>query len=167
MRLFKAVAAFCAALLTHDECDHPHVAPSGTSSSGTRKSSAAFCTQCGYKIMALWSLCRCRTCGGKRQPRRGMDGKIRPLYRYCQHCGQTDFQLIKRERIHAHELPYAILTKEIDYTEERRTTPQQAARSDNPFEAAYRTLNIVEGEVLRREETLTRSNQRSRNGGAF
>jgi len=75
--------------------------------------------------------------------------------------------LIKRERIHAHELPYAILTKEIDYTEERRTTPQQAARSDNPFEAAYRTLNIVEGEVLRREETLTRSNQRGKNGGAF
>ena len=81
-----------------------------------------------------------------------MDGRIRPLYRYCQHCGQTDFQLIKRDRIHAHEMPYALLTKEIDYTEERK--PSSKRRANNPFDLSERTLDIVEGEVLHRSEQV-------------
>src|SRR5690242_10790418 len=146
MQLFKAVAAFYSALFNSD-CDHPLVAPPGAAPDGSSRPYKTFCPDCGYKIRALWSLCRCRTCGAKRQPKQGMDGRVRPLYRYCQHCGQTDFQLIKRDRIHAYEMPYAILTKEIDYTEERMATPKRPA---NPFEAPTRTLDIVEGEVLHR-----------------
>jgi len=85
-----------------------------------------------------------------------MDGRISPLYRYCQHCGQTDFQLIKRDRIHVHEMPYALLIKEIDYTEERKPSPKRQA--NNPFDLSERTLDIVEGEVLQRsEQVYTRS----------
>lgn len=152
MQLFKALAAFYSALF-YSECEHLRVAPPSMTPTGSKLSTSAFCPDCGYKIRALWSLCRCRTCGGKRQPKKGMDGKIRPLYRYCQHCGQTDFQLIKRDRIHVHELPYALLTKEIDYTEERKPSPKKPV-TDNPFEAAYRQLDIVEGEVIHRSEQV-------------
>lgn len=150
MQLFKALAAFYTALFNSD-CEHPRVAPRGE---GTPH--AAFCTDCGYKVRAMWSICRCRTCGSKRQPKRGMDGRVSPLYRYCQHCGQTDFQLIKKDRINVHEMPYALLTKEIDYTEERQPSPK---RSPNPFEAAYRNLDIVEGEVLHRSEEILSSSK--------
>ncbi len=160
MQIIKALAAFYTALV-HQDCEHPRVAPPGSSCrSGHNQAHATetpstYCEDCGYKVRALWSICRCRTCGGKRQPKRGMDRRIRPLYRYCQHCGQTDFQLIKKDRINVHEMPYALLTKEIDYTEERQPSPKRAA---NPFVAAYRQLDIVEGEVLHRsEEVFSRS----------
>ena len=151
MQLFRALAAFYTALFNSD-CEHPRVAPPGMTPDGSSKLHSSFCGDCGYKIRALWSICRCRTCGSKRQPKRGMDGRVSPLYRYCQHCGQTDFQLIKRDRINVHEMPYALLTKEIDYTEERQASPKRPA--NNPFEFSARTLDIVEGEVLNRSEQV-------------
>jgi hypothetical protein len=154
MQLGKALAAFYSALFNSD-CEHPRVAPRGQANTHT-----AFCPDCGYKVRALWSLCRCRTCGSKRQPKRSMDGRVSPLYRYCQHCGQTDFQLIKKDRINVHEMPYALLTKEVDYTEERQLSPKPLS---NPFEAAYRNLDIVEGEVLHRSEEVLSRNQPRRN----
>jgi hypothetical protein len=161
MQLFKALAAFYTALF-NDECEHPRVAPPGMTPDGASRPHSSFCPDCGYKIRALWSLCRCRTCGAKRQPKRGMDGRISPLYRYCQHCGQTDFQLIKRERIHVHEMPFALLTKEIDYTEERRPSPKRTA--PNPFNLSDRTLDIVEGEVLHRSEQIFSRTQQPESG---
>ena len=139
--MFKALIAFYQTLFGGD-CDHKRVqaAPGQANRSG-------YCPDCGYKILLLWTLCRCRTCGSKRHPSKGMDGRIRPLYRYCQHCGQSDYQIIKREKINVHEMPYAILCKEIDYREERIISPR---RSKNPFEL-YKGLNIVEGEVLSKE----------------
>lgn len=143
MLLFKALAAFYQTLFG-GECEHKRVQPAP--GLGNR---SGYCPDCGYKILLLWTLCRCRTCGSKRHPARGMDGRgrIRPLYRYCQHCGQADYQIIKREKINMHEMPYAILTKEIDYREERIVNPK---RAHNPFEL-HKGLNIVEGKVLNRE----------------
>ncbi|HEY9745741.1 MAG TPA: hypothetical protein V6C99_05945 [Oculatellaceae cyanobacterium] len=141
MQLLKALAAFYQTLLG-GECEHPRVqAVPG------QASTAGYCPDCGYKVLLMWTLCRCRTCGSKRHPSRGMDGKVRPLYRYCQHCGQMDYQIIKRNKINIHEMPYAILTKEVDYSEERLFGPKKAP---NPFEI-HRRINIVEGEVLHKE----------------
>lgn len=78
-----------------------------------------------------------------------VDGRAVPLYKYCQHCGQADYQIIKKDRINVHEMAYALLTKEINYSEERLFKPKQA---HNPFEAV-KGLDIVEGEVLRSEQT--------------
>jgi hypothetical protein len=143
MQLLRAFYAFYRTLVER-ECEHRQIAspPGATRTSG-------FCPDCGYQVRIGWTFCRCRTCGSKRHPKQEPDGRISPLYRYCQHCGQADYQIIRKERIHAYEMPYAILTKEIDYTEERRQP--SAHRAENPFEI-YRRLDIVEGEVLRKEE---------------
>lgn len=141
MQLIKALYAFYQTLLAR-ECEHKQVkANPGHASRG-------YCPDCGYKVILLWTLCRCRTCGSKRHPKQSLDGRIAPLYKYCQHCGQSDFQIIKRDKINVHEMPYAILTREIDYSEERLTQPK---RAHNPFEVKKKGLNIVEGEVLRTE----------------
>lgn len=152
MRLLKALAAFYQTLFFR-ECEHPHV----TSKPG-ESTNSGFCPDCGYKILMMWTLCRCRTCGSKRHNRLSADGRVSTLYKYCQHCGQGDYQIIKKDRINVHEMPYALLTKEIDYSEERLSNPKRAA---NPFEA-YRKLDIVEGEVLHRsEQVYTRGQARS------
>lgn len=143
MRLFRALAAFYQTLL-HRECEHKRITPRPGESVG-----ASFCPDCGYKIQVMWTLCRCRTCGSKRHPKLAVDGRVAPLYKYCQHCGQADYQIIKKDRINVHEMAYALLTKEINYSEERLFKPKQA---HNPFESV-KGLDIVEGEVLRSEQT--------------
>jgi NMD protein affecting ribosome stability and mRNA decay len=145
MQLFKALTAFYQTLF-YRECEHKRV----TARTG-ESAHSGFCPDCGYKILLMWTLCRCRTCGSKRHPKIGVDGRISALYKYCQHCGQADYQIIKKDRINVHEMVYAILTKEIDYSEERLPNPKK--RQPNPFEA-YRGLDIVEGEVLSRSERV-------------
>ncbi len=143
MQFLKALHAFYYNLFER-ECQHKQV----TATPGTQNRSG-YCPDCGYKIVLLWTLCRCRTCGSKRLPKTTPDGRVTTLYKYCQHCGQADYQIIKRDKINAHEMQYAILSKEIDYAEERLT---QRKRPDNPFEI-YDKLNIVEGEVIRKSES--------------
>lgn len=145
MQLFRAIVAFWQTLLTR-ECEHKRLTavPGQPGKSG-------YCPDCGYKVAILWTLCRCRTCGSKRHPRQSLDGRVSPLYKYCQHCGQSDYQLIKKDRINVHEMPYAILNKEINYVEERLGNPRKAP---NPFEM-YGKLDIVEGEVLHKQEIIT------------
>ncbi len=149
MQLLKAFYAFYRTLF-NSPCEHPHV----TMGVGEDKSAGSFCRDCGYQVRLRWTFCRCRTCGSKRSPKQELDGCVSPLFRYCQHCGQADFQIINKPKIHAYELPYAILLKEIDYSE----TPLHASKRDyqnayNPFNI-YQKLNIVEGELLGKEETI-------------
>lgn len=144
MQIVRALVAFYQTLF-YRECEHKRV----TSRPG-ESAHSGYCPDCGYKVLLMWTLCRCRTCGSKRHPKLGMDGRVSTLYRYCQHCGQADYQIVKKEKLNVHEMPYAILTKEIDYSEERLPNPK---RAHNPFEAYRgRGLDIVEGEVLKRTE---------------
>lgn len=143
MQLIKALAAFYQTLFYRD-CEHKRV----TSRKG-EPASAAFCPDCGYKVQVMWTLCRCRTCGSKRHPKLNVDGRVSTLYKYCQHCGQADYQIIKKDKINVHEMSYALLTKEVNYAEERLFKPKH---THNPFEAV-RGLDIVEGEVLRSEQS--------------
>lgn len=149
MQLLRALAAFYQTLFYRD-CEHKRVAGISTQSGSGGSAHSGYCPDCGYKVLLRWTLCRCRTCGSKRHPKLGMDGRVSTLYKYCQHCGQADYQIIKKEKLNVHEMPYVILSKEIDYAEERLPNPKRAA---NPFEA-YRGLDIVEGEVLKRSEQL-------------
>jgi NMD protein affecting ribosome stability and mRNA decay len=142
MQLCKALYAFWRTLFAR-ECEHKRVAPIPG-----QPARSAYCPDCGYKIAIMWTLCRCRTCGSKRHPKQNIDGHVSTLYRYCQHCGEANYQIVKKDRINVHEMPYAVLCKEIDYAEERLGNPK---RAPNPFEA-YRGGPIVEGEVLRKEE---------------
>lgn len=143
MQLIKALAAFYQTLFSRD-CEHKQIQPTSGKGCGS-----AFCPDCGYKIQVMWTLCRCRTCGSKRYPKLGADGRISTLYKYCQHCGQADYQIIKKDKINVHEMSYALLTREIDYAEERLFKPKTTT---NPFEGV-KGLDIVEGEVLRSEQT--------------
>jgi hypothetical protein len=78
------------------------------------------------------------------------DGRIRARHRYCPHCGQEGYRLVRKERIHLHEMPYAVLTRDID-DREGESVPDKRTR--NPFAdgrvAAGKALDIVEGVVVR------------------
>lgn len=157
MQLIKALAAFYQTLFYRD-CEHQRV----TTRPG-HPACDSYCPDCGYKVLLRWTLCRCRTCGSRRHPKLGADGRISALYRYCQHCGQTDYQIVKKDKINVHEMPYALLTKEVDYSEDRLNRPK---RADNPFEAV-KGLDIVEGEVLRSEQAYYSRKSHARTSRSF
>lgn len=151
MQLLRAFYAFYRALLIR-ECEHPRVTSSSKQAQAVR-----FCPDCGYQVRICWTLCRCRTCGSRRHPKKDPEGRVSPLYRYCQHCGQVDYQIIHKNSLSVHEILYAILTKLIDYSEDAgRPATQTSKPRGNPFEI-YRGLNIVEGEVLSQEESWSSS----------
>lgn len=149
MRILQAFAAFCQALRA-DECEH-----SALTSRRDGDVCSSYCPDCGYKVLLLWTLCRCRTCGSRRIPKRGLDGGISPQHRYCRHCGQSDYRIVKKRRLTIHEIPYAVLTPEVDYTEESFPPPECKTRRrevNNPFTAASTGPHVVEGTVLHRKE---------------
>lgn len=144
MRLMRAIYAFYRQLFG-GECEHPRLRDKMTS--GDKP--CAFCPDCGYRVAMMWALVRCRNCVAKRTPKKNLDSSVGPMFRYCEHCGSTDFQIIKKTRLHAHEMPYAVMSAEIDYTDERPHQKEYAPK-ENPF-AAYSTSPVVEGEVLNSE----------------
>lgn len=147
MRLLKALYAFTETLFTR-ECDHPKI---------NNLQNNAFCPDCGYKIKVLWTILRCRTCASKRLPRKTPDGKVKPMFRYCQHCGSTDYQLIQKQKIHVHELTYAVAIKEKDYATEDKSSAgefETTPNMHNPFKKHGHSFDVVEGEVLRKESTV-------------
>ena len=142
MRLLRAVYAFYRALFG-SSCDHVRL------SSQTR--SGNFCPDCGYRVKLIWNLCRCKTCGARRTLSKALDGWISPKERYCSHCGTSDYQLIQKENIHGYELPYAALSREIDYLDDcinARFNSQQLkkTRSNSPFQTSH--FDIVEGILI-------------------
>lgn len=154
MPLVKALYAFYRQLF-ETECTHRLVKPIPGGS---------ICPECGYRIQIMWHLLRCRCCGSKRHTKMMPDKSIRPLFKYCQHCGGTDVQLIKRGQIHVYEVPYAVCSKEVDYTEPIAHNVQfryQQYAQQNPFEPIkkYATSpqykgDVVEGVVLKKSESI-------------
>ncbi len=125
----KAVNAFFQNLIT-PSCEHRRA-----------NLSARFCPDCGYKVKLVWVMIKCRSCQARRVPDKSVVlGAVRPLEKFCRHCGSTDYQIVKKDRIDAYELMYCVSLKEIDYTEEAPPNAEPV-RQTAPF-------NIVEGEVL-------------------
>jgi len=142
MRLLRAVYAFYRALFG-SSCDHVKM------SSQTRNGN--FCPDCGYRVKLIWNLCRCKTCGARRTLTKALDGWISPKERYCSHCGTSSYQLIQKERIHGYELPYAALSREVDYLDDcinaNFNGNQLKKRSLNsPFQTSH--FEIVEGILI-------------------
>jgi hypothetical protein len=142
VRLFRALYAFYRTLFSSN-CEHKSV--SGSSKKGN------FCPDCGYRIKLLWNLCRCKTCGARRTLSRALDGWISPKERHCSHCGDSAYQLVQKEQIHGYELPYATLTREIDYLDQCINANFQKnqlkdARFQSPFKSQY--FDIVEGVLI-------------------
>ena len=147
VQLLKAIYAFCDALLTR-ECEHPRI---------NNLQSGCFCPDCGYKIKVVWTIVRCRTCASRRLPRKTPDGKVKPTFRYCQHCGSSEYQLLHKQRLHVHELMYAIAIKEIDYSTDEKSALgefESAPNLHNPFRKTRANFDVVEGEVLRKESRV-------------
>lgn len=157
VKLVRALYAFYRQLVG-GECEHARLRDQCTSG----KKTGTFCPDCGYNVQMLWAMVRCRNCIGKRIPRKNLDGTVAPMYRYCEHCGSTDFQVIKKPRLAAYEMPYAVMCAEVDYSEGRQPTganplPPKEYRSprynrlNNPFAIFSGENNIVDGEVIRSE----------------
>ena len=163
MRVYKAFCTFYKELL-EEECQHQRVKTGKKSN---------YCPDCGYKVQVVWTQVRCRGCGSKRVPKKRIDGRVEPMYKYCRHCGCSEFRLIKRSGIHAHEVNYSVVQKEVDYRDDevevtmnpkRQKAPQGKTSTyhDNPFirkqscqghYEAFRSGNfsdVVEGQVVRR-----------------
>lgn len=144
MRLVRALYAFYRHLFGA-ECEHPHLRDKMTHG----EQCGGFCPDCGYKVAMKWAMVRCRNCVSKRTPKKNLDGSIGPMYRYCEHCGSTDFQVIKKAKLHAHEMPYAVMSAEVDYSDEQPRKKVYTPPKENPF-AAFAN-NVVEGEVVKSE----------------
>jgi len=144
MKLLRALYAFYKTLFW-ENCTHSRVS--------TNASHTVHCQDCGYPVRVLWTLIRCRTCGGKRLPSQAPDGAITPQYRYCQHCGSPDYQLMKRSKIHSHELSYAVALKEIDYQYEQSPITAHRVYGPNPFTESHQgNPGVFTGKVLRKRE---------------
>lgn len=150
MSLVKAFYAFYRRLF-EPECVHALVKP---------LAGGSICPECGYQVQIIWHLIRCRSCGSKRHTKRTPDNAVRPLYKYCQHCGGTDYQLVKREHIQVYEVPYAVCSKEVNYLEpvpEYVSGRPRYPAAHNPFERRTRPVvaqAIVEGVVLKKTELI-------------
>ena len=142
MGLLRAFYAFYRALVV-TVCTHPNT--------GTKGENSGFCPDCGYKVRLRWNLCRCRTCGARRGVHIALDGQISPKERYCSQCGNHEYRLVQKEKIHGYELPYAALTREIDYLDQCINTGFKSSKAtSNPFGKSH--FDVVEGVMLRSEE---------------
>lgn len=136
--VFKAFYTFFQ-LLLEGECAHSRV---------DKNKSGTYCPDCGYQVQVQWSVVRCRTCTSKRLPKQRLDGKVAPMFKYCNHCGGVDYQVIKKHSVNAHELPYALMVKEIDYSEHHRPQKEYVKPTVNPFASAIDGFHVVEGQVV-------------------
>jgi hypothetical protein len=99
-------------------CDHRLVMQNG-----------AFCPDCGHKIQMEWAFVRCASCNAKRPPQRqpGVHNykaeAIKPLQKHCKHCGCAEVTVVKKPRIDAFELLFALPLKQID-TSVKPLSPQ-------------------------------------------
>lgn len=92
------------------------------------------CPDCGEPVQLVWMLLRCRGCNVKRVPRRSLKGAIQPLESRCRYCGAREVRQVRKERIEAFELPYAIAVTET----ERLDRPQrQPVEAGDPFSAPF------------------------------
>lgn len=137
MRLVTAFYAFFKALL-HTDCAHERI---------NRNQSGSYCPDCGYQVHVTWTMLRCRKCTAKRLPRKDLDGSVVPMYHFCQHCGTHDTQIVKKVNINPHEMPYAILTKDVDYLND---TIRPVERPHNPFEVLSKEAKVFDGEVVKK-----------------
>ncbi len=154
MSISRAFYAFYNELVQQD-CTHSRV------SLGKR---SCFCPDCGYKVKLLWAQVKCRGCNSRRVPKKGFDGSVNPLHKYCRYCGAGDVRLVKKEKIEGHELVYSVALKEVDYTEEKKSektvtskkTSKKAAETQPDFVRMYKTRfnprpsDVHEGEVIRK-----------------
>jgi hypothetical protein len=148
---FKAVAAFFN-VLAHQSCHHTGVQlqqPAGKSPmAGVR------CTHCGYKIKLVWVMLKCHGCSAKRHPKPAagyinetvpIDTQFSALTPCCRHCGSSGIKVSKRDAIDAHDLPYALLLKEVDYRDEVEPdhVPAMQPTLTSPAKATYTPASVA------------------------
>ena len=147
--LKQALLAFCRTLANPSEgCLHTHV--------HYRHHQKAFCQDCGYKVNFVWTLLHCRGCDYRRQATYGLGGAIVPKEKYCSHCGSASYRRVLKEDIQSEEIPYALCSKQADYSSNKVSNPFQETRSSfspPPFYTWNKDeAGVVEGEVLKKEE---------------
>ena len=115
-----------------------------------------YCQDCGYAVTIEWHMLHCRRCNNKRIPQKSFLGEVKPLHAYCRHCGYEGTRLVKKDRIEAYELMYAIPEKGVlfhDPADPLSTTVKGPAVT-NPFNASAfnaEPADIIDAEVVSRE----------------
>lgn len=145
----RAVQAFVSTLVSPSPCEHRRV---------NLMQTPCYCHDCGYAVTIEWHMLHCRRCNNKRIPHKNFLGEVKPLHAYCRHCGYEGTRLVKKERIEAYELMYAIPEKGILFQDpaDPLARPVQGPAVTNPFQAgAFNTApeDIIDAEVVSRETT--------------
>lgn len=109
MSLSRAWQSFCQQLF-EPYCEHANVHSHGE-----------HCPDCGDRVQLLWTQVRCRDCGARRKPKAKSNGQTAALTSYCRFCGSHQIKVLKKHHIERHELPYSLLSRETDYSEQDAT----------------------------------------------
>lgn len=143
----RAITAFCQTLLQKN-CQH------------IRCSGSDFCQDCGEYVQLQWVQLRCRGCNTKRLPQK-INEVIKPVHRYCKHCGCHGFRQIAKTNIEPFELIYSVGIKKVILVQEdpipAKPYRTKAFVSDSfssirqAFYKAAQTPHIVEGQVVRKQ----------------
>ncbi len=141
MNFVKALRAFMQVCFGGGECEHAHV---------NLIDGPSFCPDCGYQVKIGWMFTICRQCHAKRTPQKTVLGEVKPLQQFCRHCGHDRYMIIKKDRIEAYELIYAISAKTVVYGD----SPNYEPIIENPFRTTVtvESGDVFEAEIIRRTE---------------
>jgi ribosomal protein S27AE len=88
--------------LKHRDCEHSRVNHSDT-----------FCPDCGQKVLITWQFVRCKHCNARRLPRKLMDGKVKPIEKFCRRCGEAEFVTGEKAAVEVFEIVYCVAKKQV------------------------------------------------------
>ena len=63
------------------------------SHSGALTRNYKYCPDCGKKVAYKWVVIKCKACGHYRKPLVDWLGKIKPMKKYCFHCGSDGWDV--------------------------------------------------------------------------
>lgn len=144
MNLARALRAFFSTLLGEGECYHSRVNLAQT---------PCYCPDCGYQVRIEWLFAHCRGCNARRLLKQTLAKGVRPLHQYCRHCGQEGFRIVKKTRIEAYELMYALSVKSTVYgSGPDADSIEVAANLFRRVSFPEATTEIVEAEIIQKSE---------------
>jgi hypothetical protein len=145
--------------LTGKTCHHPKVLQTGE-----------YCGDCGHKIVIDWLFVRCAHCNTKRPPARKPGTHnykaeaVKPLHKFCKHCGTAEFITVKKSHIDAFELLFAVPAKHIDpQVPDARPVSLPSAQTRNPehdhfisYADAVLAMSAMAGDTVPKPVTTTK-----------
>ncbi len=144
MNFLKAFKAFWRVILEGGGCEHLQI---------NLLQLPTICPDCKYQVKIQWILIFCQNCHAKRVPRKTSLGDIKPVFQFCRHCGQAEYQLVRKDRIEAYELVYAVCVKSTANVDE-------PVSHESPIQSPFYTSAQIEGQEIYEAEVVSKREYR-------